>query len=151
MFKDDPTKGIAKKVRQILNNKATPDFLKEATPPSFCAAPLLFGTCKTHKPGVNIRPMVSRGTHPLVNFEKCMQRRFHFITKEHPYRVSSSVDVVNRLKNLNLTKMYNTFSKYQIRCGVSLPFYRYEPCHWDFENVYSAYGHFHTCTSKHHH
>lgn len=97
----DLTKKLENQVRRILLRKDTPEFLRDAKPPLFCTAPLMFGTAKTHKEGIQIRAMVLRGTHPLVNVEKSLLKEFGHLINKHQYRIQSSEHMVEQLNRID--------------------------------------------------
>lgn len=114
ILQEDPTKKIESQIRRVLLRKTIPQFLKEAKPPHFCTAPLMFATIKTHNEGVKVRAMVSRGTHPVVNVEKALVIEFGHLLKKHKYRIQSSKQLVEKLSGIDWKEGNNTLHKFDV-------------------------------------
>lgn len=61
-----------------------------------------------------VRPMVSRGTHLLVNFEKAIMKEFGHYLSKHPYRLESSKHLVTELRKIDWKDGDNTLHKFDV-------------------------------------
>lgn len=118
----DPTNMLLSKLTQLKKNKDLPSELKENIhPPLYPGVPQMFFKIKIHKKDKPLRPLVACYKSPLYFLMKALLIFLRQFISESEYSVKSTVEFVQRIKDVKLSPQDKFYSFDIISLYPSVP------------------------------
>ncbi len=103
---EDPTQIYLDKVKILVESleeeKKITEVMKESLIPKCPKCPAIYGSPKTHKEGVPLRPIVDFRFSPTYNLASFLSGILKKVTENHPYTVKNSSEFVDRIQDQKL-------------------------------------------------